>query len=123
MNGGVFRWRQLPWGGVRFLGGGWCGVSNCHLDCHRGAGGGGAGCCPLLLLRGAALKVLSLQRLHVVLVDLQRRAQLYGQSRQDVAARHQEQGLAVNFLSGGNQKELNGSSTFGKNKQKREIDI
>lgn len=52
------------------------------------------------LLCGVALQVLGLQRLHVVLVDFERWAELYRQPRQHVIARHQQQGLAVDFLSG-----------------------
>lgn len=52
------------------------------------------------MLRGVALQVLSLQRLHVVLVDFKRGAELYRQPRQHVVARHQQQGLAVDFLLG-----------------------
>lgn len=51
------------------------------------------------LLCGVALQVLGLQRLHVVLVDFKRWAELYRQPRQHVIARHQQQGLAVDFLS------------------------
>lgn len=51
------------------------------------------------VLRGVALQVLGLQRLHVVLVDLQRGAQLYRQSSEDVITCHQQQRLAIDFLS------------------------
>lgn len=57
-----------------------------------------------MLLRGIALQVLRLQRLHVVLVDFQRGAELDGQPRQHVVACHQQQRLAVDFLSGGDGK-------------------
>lgn len=50
-------------------------------------------------LRGVAFQVLSLQWLHVILVDFQCGAELYRQPRQDVVTRHQEQGLTINFLS------------------------
>ncbi len=36
----------------------------------------------------------------MILVDFQCGAELYRQSRQDVVTRHQEQGLAIDFLSG-----------------------
>lgn len=53
-----------------------------------------------VLLRGIALQVLRLQRLYVVLVDFKRGAELYRQPRQHVVAGHQQQGLAIDFLSG-----------------------
>lgn len=55
--------------------------------------GGGA-----VLLRSVALQVLSLQRLHMVLVDFECGAELYRQPRQHIIACHQQQGLAVDFL-------------------------
>lgn len=54
-----------------------------------------------VLLRSIALQVLRLQRLHVILVDFKRGAELYRQPRQHIVACHQQQGLAVDFLSGG----------------------
>lgn len=52
-------------------------------------------------LRGVGLQVLGLQRLHVVLVDFKRGAELYGQAGQDVVPGHQEKRLAIDFLSDG----------------------
>lgn len=50
------------------------------------------------VLGGVDFQVLGLQWLHVILVDLQGGAQLYWQPRQDIVTRHQQQGLAVDFL-------------------------
>lgn len=52
-------------------------------------------------LGGVGLQVLGLQRLHVILVDFKRGAELYGQSGEDVVPGHQEKRLAINFLSDG----------------------
>lgn len=54
-----------------------------------------------VVLWGVGLQVLTLQRLHVILIDFKCRAELYRQPRQHVVTRHQEQGLAIDFLSDG----------------------
>lgn len=54
-----------------------------------------------LALGGVGLQVLGLQRLHVILVDFQGGAELYGQSGEDVVPGHQEKRLAIDFLSDG----------------------
>lgn len=53
------------------------------------------------VLRGGGFQVLSLQRLHVILVYFECRAELYRQPRQHVVSCHQQQGLAIDFLSDG----------------------
>lgn len=53
------------------------------------------------VLGGVGLQVLGLQRLHVILVDFKRGAELYGQSGQDVVPGHQEKRLAIDFLTDG----------------------
>lgn len=49
-------------------------------------------------LRRVVLQVLGLKRFHVVLVDLQSRAQLYRQPSQDIIPSHQQQGFPIDFL-------------------------